>query len=107
MKQRVLTLKERRDAEKARAKRAALKALKRARKLAQTGNIKLSDWEGEFLGSVEIRVERYGRAFRDPEKGGPGSALSMLQAQKLKEIAVKAKGRKSGLQRKQRFSSAI
>jgi hypothetical protein len=94
------TAKERREAENARARRAALKALGRARKAAETADVKLSDWEGEFLGSVETRVERYGRAYRDPEKGAPGAALSMLQAQKLKEIAGKAKGRKSGLRRK-------
>ena len=99
MKQRVLTPKERRDAERARAKRAALKALRRTRKAAETSSVKLSDWEGDFLGSVESRVERYGRAFRDPEKGQPGVALSMLQSLKLKEIAGKAKGKKSGLRR--------
>ncbi len=100
MKTRIPTLKERREAENARAKRAALKALGRARKAVEIADVKLSDWEGEFLGSVETRVERYGRAFRDPEKGISGAALSMLQAQKLKEIAGKAKGRKSGLRRK-------
>jgi hypothetical protein len=100
MKPRVPTAEERREAEKARAKRSALKALRKTRKAAETAKVKLSDWEGEFLGSVEIRVERYGRAFRDPEKGGPGTALSMLQALKLKEIAGKAKGRKSSLRRK-------
>jgi hypothetical protein len=100
VKSKIPTVKERRDADQARAKRSALKALKRTRKAAEGAAVKLSDWEGEFLGSVESRVERYGRAFRDPEKGGPGSALSMLQALKLKEIAGKAKGRKSGLQRK-------
>jgi len=99
VKARIPTPKERREAENARAKRAALKALGRARKAAEIAEVKLSDWEGEFLGSVETRVERYGRAFRDPEKGIPGAALSMLQAQKLKEIANKAKGRKSGLRR--------
>ena len=97
MKTRIPTAKERREAENARAKRSALKALRRARKAAEIASAKLSDWEGEFLGSVETRVERYGRAFRDPEKGGPGAALSMLQSQKLKEIAGKANGRKSGL----------
>src|SRR6476661_6491703 len=97
MKSKSLTPKERREADQARAKRAALKALRRTRKAAETASVKLSDWEGEFLGSVEGRVERYGRAFRDPEKGGPGAALSMLQSQKLKEIAGKANGRKSGL----------
>ena len=100
MKSRVLTPEERRDADKARAKRSALKALRKTRKAADTANVKLSDWEGEFLGSVEVRVEKYGRAFRDPEKGGPGTALSMLQALKLKEIAGKAKGQKTGLRRK-------
>jgi hypothetical protein len=100
VKSKISTAKERREAEQARAKRAALKALRRARKAAESCSVKLSDWEGEFLGSVETRVERYGRAFRDPEKGGPGSALSMLQALKLKEISGKAKGRKSGLKRK-------
>jgi hypothetical protein len=94
LKQRIPDVKERREAERARAKRAALKALKRARKASEEARVALSDWEGEFLGSVEGRVERYGRAFRDPEKGGTTSALSILQAQKLREIAVKAKGGK-------------
>ena len=94
------TPKERRDADRARVKRATLRALKKAKKTADIAQVKLSDWEGEFLGSVEERVERFGRAFRDPEKGGPGAALSMLQAQKLKEIAAKAKGRKTSWQRK-------
>ena len=96
---------ERLEAERARAKRAALRALKRAKEAAETEKVELSSWEGEFLGSVETRVDRYGRAFRDPEKGGPGAALSMLQTQKLKEIAGKAKGRKSGL-RRSRFGNS-
>lgn len=75
------------------AKRAALSALKRARRAAERGGIKLSDWEGEFLGSVEGRVEKYGRAFGDPEKGAPGTSLSVRQTVKLKEIAGKAKGK--------------
>ncbi len=79
---------------RAAAKRAALRALKKARKAAETAGVKLSDWEGEFLGSVETRVEKYGRAFRDPEKGGPGTSLSLRQALKLKEIAGKAAGKK-------------
>src|ERR1051325_6739242 len=56
---------ERREREKARAKRAALRALKKARKAAEQTGTKLSDWEGEFLGSVEERVEGYVRAFGD------------------------------------------
>jgi hypothetical protein len=85
---------------KAAAKRAALNALKRARRLADRAGVKLSDWEGEFLGSVADRVKTYGRAFGDPEKGAPGEALSALQAVKLKEIAAKAKGEKKELKRK-------
>ena len=62
VKSRIPTAKERREAENARAKRAALKALGRARKAAAIADVNLSEWEGEFLGSVETRVERYGRA---------------------------------------------
>ncbi len=85
-----------------RAKRAALNALRRARRAAERGGVKLSDWEGEFLGSVEGRVEKYGRAFGDPEKGAPGTSLSIRQAVKLKEITGKAKGKKPGWGRRPR-----
>ncbi|HRD45863.1 MAG TPA: hypothetical protein PLF78_05195 [Caulobacter sp.] len=77
---------------KAQAKRAALNALKRARRTADKAGVELSDWEGEFLGSVEDRLKTYGRAFGDPEKGAVGQALSALQTVKLKEITAKAKG---------------
>ena len=81
-----------RDAERKHAKRVALKALRKAKKIAETSGVKLSDWEGEFLGSVEDRVKTFGRAFGDPEKGAPGQALSMMQVVKLEEITAKAKG---------------
>ena len=77
---------------KAAAKRAALRALMKARRAADKAGVELSAWEGEFLGSVEERVETYGRAFADPEKGAAGQALSAMQTRKLKEIAAKAKG---------------
>lgn len=77
--------------QRAAAKRSALNALRRARRIADRAGVELSEWEGEFLGSVESRVETYGRAFGDPEKGAPGQALSALQRVKLKEIAAKAK----------------
>jgi hypothetical protein len=77
---------------RAQARRAALNALRRARRAATRSGVELSDWEGEFLGSVEDRIKTFGRAFGDPDKGAPGQALSMLQAVKLKEISVKAKG---------------
>jgi hypothetical protein len=82
------------------AKRLALNALKRARRTADRAGIELSEWEGEFLGSVTDRLKTYGRAFGDPEKGAPGEALSALQTVKLKEISAKAKGEKKELKRK-------
>ena len=85
---------------KAVAKRAALNALKRAQRQADRAGVKLSEWEGEFLGSVADRLNTYGRAFGDPEKGAPGQALSALQTVKLKEITAKAKGEKKDLKRK-------
>ena len=91
-----------REAERKRAKRVALKALRKARLAAEKSGVKLSDWEGEFLGSVEGRLETYGRAFGDPEKGGSNSSLSIRQTVKVKEIAAKARGekpRKSGFRR--------
>lgn len=78
---------------RAQAKRAALAALRRARRTALREGVSLSEWEGEFLGSVEARVERFGRAFADPEKGAPGATLSARQGVKLKEIADKARGK--------------
>jgi len=78
---------------KAAAKRAALRALKRARTIAEQKGVELSAWEGEFLGSVEQRIETFGRAFGDAEKGPAGAALSNLQGAKLKEITGKARGK--------------
>jgi hypothetical protein len=74
------------------SRRAALNALRRARRAAVRTGTDLSDWEGEFLGSIETRLTTFGRAFADPEKGGAGQALSVLQGRKLKEIRTKAEG---------------
>jgi hypothetical protein len=78
---------------RAQAKRSALNALRRAKRAADRSGVELSEWEGEFLGSVADRVTTYGRAFGDPEKGAPGEALSVRQGVKLKEIAAKAAGK--------------
>lgn len=74
------------------ARRAALNALKRARRSAEKAGVSLSEWEGDFLVSVDERIRAHGRAFADPEKGAPGQALSALQGRKLKEITRKARG---------------
>jgi hypothetical protein len=80
------------EAQRQAARRAALNALKRARRSAEKAGVSLSEWEGEFLDSVGDRIQTYGRAFGDPEKGAPGQALSSMQGRKLKEITAKAKG---------------
>ena len=80
---------------KALARRAALNALRKAKRAADRAGVQLSPWEDEFLGSVADRVKTYGRAFGDPEKGDPNLPLSMMQAVKLKEISAKAKREKA------------
>jgi len=88
------------DKAQEKAKRSALAALRRARRRAEASGVALSDWEGEFLGSVEGRLETFGSAFRDRDKGQAGAALSNLQGVKLKEIAKKASGKeRKGLHR--------
>ncbi|HET7334185.1 MAG TPA: hypothetical protein VFI93_03640 [Rhizomicrobium sp.] len=79
------------DADRDKAKRAALAALRKARAKAEKAEVDLSEWEGEFLGSVEERLEQYGRAFADPELGPQSASLSLRQTAKVKEIAAKAK----------------
>ena len=88
------------------------KALRIVRKLAaksaqpetidpETGEVKPGDasvdysqWETEFLGEVDKRLEKYGSAFANLSKGRKEDALSALQTVKLKEIAAKARGKK-------------
>jgi hypothetical protein len=88
------------------AQRAALNALKRARRTAARGGVELSDWEGEFLGSVEQRIKTYGRAFADPDKGAMGAPLSLMQGLKLKEISAKAAGKEKKPKVRKGFSKA-
>jgi len=81
-----------------RKKRKALRKLRKAAMLAEQGlGPPLSDWEKQFLEEVEARVEKYGSAFHDLDKGGSDEALSALQHVKLREIDKKARGKgKSG-----------
>ncbi|MEO0982721.1 MAG: hypothetical protein AAFX03_08735 [Pseudomonadota bacterium] len=81
-----------------RKKRKALRKLRKAAELAEQGlGPPLSDWEAEFLREVEERIETYGSAFNDREKGALDEPLSALQTQKLKEINKKARGKGGGL----------
>ncbi|MCH8490231.1 MAG: hypothetical protein LAT81_09935 [Oceanicaulis sp.] len=98
-----------RDSDDKAAERATRKALARIRRArdavtraiadagdsdaAETPRAELTDWEDEFMASVEARLNEYGSAFADPAKGAPGEALSRLQLVKLKEIEAKARGK--------------
>ena len=90
-----------------RKKRKALRKLRKAAELAEAGlGPPLSDWEREFLEEVEERIEKYGSAFADPNKGNLEDPLSALQARKLKEIDKKARGKsKGGFKRGNGFKS--
>lgn len=80
-----------------RKKRKALRRLRKAAELAARGEgPELSDWERTFLEEVEERIETFGSAFADPEKGNLDDPMSALQAQKLKEIGKKARGKETG-----------
>jgi hypothetical protein len=77
------------DAKKA-LERATVRALEKARKEAEANGVNLSEWESDFITGVSERVKTYGRAFADPDKGAPGTTLSLRQGLKLKEIRKKA-----------------
>ena len=75
--------------------RKAMRRLSRARKkIEDSGQADtLSDWEDEFLDSVGERLDTYGSAFNDPDKGRLDEPLSGLQTAKLREIEKKAMGK--------------
>ncbi|PHS25008.1 MAG: hypothetical protein COA84_08275 [Robiginitomaculum sp.] len=75
--------------------RKALARVRRTLRKKETleGDAALSDWEDEFIDSLETRLEKFGSAFADPEKGDAAEALSYRQAAKLREVEKKAKGK--------------
>lgn len=76
--------------------RKALRRLRAARARAEAGTgPALSEWESEFLASLEVRLETFGSAFADPAKGAPDAALSTLQGAKMREIDRKSRGRET------------
>ena len=89
-------------------KRKALRKLRKAAERAEAeGGPGLSDWEKEFVEEVETRVEKYGSAFADPDKGNLDEPLSALQARKLKEIDKKSRGKGGGFKQKSGFKSSF
>lgn len=80
----------------ARKTRKALRKIRKAALLAEQGlGPELTDWEKEFLESMETRLDTYGSAFHDLEKGAADDPLSVRQQVKLREIDRKARGKPS------------
>ena len=91
-----------------RAKEAAERAIANCpdAETAEAARRDLSEWEEEFVVSLEQRLATYGSAFADPDKGDLEEPLSRLQAMKLKEIEKKAKGKApTGFKRGSSFKS--
>ncbi len=66
--------------------RQAISWLKRARARAEKSAEGVTAWEDEFLTSVEERLEQYGSAFTDPDKGQLSAPLSLRQGLKVRQI---------------------
>lgn len=78
---------------KAAVERAIAKAEEDDPDAAEAARIELTDWEDEFMSSIEERLNTFGSAYADPSLGAEGEALSTLQLAKLKEIEKKARGK--------------
>jgi hypothetical protein len=63
--------------------------VRRARAKASATDEGITGWEDDFLASVEERLERYGSAFADPDKGQLSAPLSLRQGLKLRQIGRK------------------
>ena len=61
----------------------------RARQRAAQSVDGLNDWEDAFLSSLDQRLDHYGRAFADPDKGQLCAPLSMRQGLKVRQIGKK------------------
>ena len=73
-----------------RSARNAQRKLERLRRsLGEAGE--LSEWEDEFSESVTERLDKYGSAFHDLQKGRPGDALSFAQKRVVAALNKKAK----------------
>jgi hypothetical protein len=79
------------------AKKTVRIAARLLRMAGKTEDRTTTGWEDEFLNDVKDRVEKYGAAFKDPEKGNTGNALSFKQTFKIREIgrAIKRREEKS------------
>jgi len=79
-----------------RSARNAKRKLDRLRQtLSETDD--LSDWEDEFSESVSERLDKYGSAFQDREKGRPGDALSFAQKRVMASLNKKVKDNRKAM----------
>ena len=82
-----------RDKERKARERSARNARRKLERLHKTLSDKgeISDFEDEFGESVIERLDKYGSAFQDREKGRPGDALSFAQKRVMAAMNKKVK----------------
>ncbi|MEP1230927.1 MAG: hypothetical protein ABJG88_09655, partial [Litorimonas sp.] len=85
-----------RDKERKTRERAARNAQRKLERLHRTltENGEISDFEDEFGQSVLERLDKFGSAFHDREKGRPGDALSFAQKSVVATMNKKVKSLK-------------
>lgn len=86
-------LEKQREKERKTRERAARNARRKLERLHKTltDNGEISDFENEFGESVVERLDKFGSAFNDREKGRPGDALSFAQKRVVAAMNKKAK----------------
>lgn len=64
-----------------------VRRIERMQRAAVAGaDVLTTEWETEFMVDVGLRLQTFGRAFADPEKGDLSRPVSFRQAVKLGEI---------------------
>lgn len=76
--------------------RKALRKLRKAAERAELEGIELSDWEQDFIEGVDERLTKYGSAFADLSKGSSDEALSNAQAEIVRQLDKKSRGKSAG-----------
>ena len=86
-------LEKQRDKERKTRERAARNAKRKLERLrrALSENGEITDFEDEFGESVVMRLDKFGSAFHDREKGRPGDALSFAQKRVVASMNKKVK----------------
>lgn len=65
---------------------ASCRRIARLQRAASADSATTTEWEAVFLQDVGQRLETFGRAFVDPEKGDITRPVSIKQSIKLREI---------------------